>query len=210
VLLKDQPDVRAFESVTLYKSNIIRDEARTLGYPFIMFYNGKRPKRECIGMAVSNDLRHWLRYGVEPVIDNVDGISGDPQIVRMGDAESPTSNWVPTRNPSRVGDPSALGSPLWVMHYFGAFWKGSPTPNSALGGPKPKAFDTFACSYDLAHWTKWDGPHLIEPSEPWDETFAHKPWVIRHEDTVYHFYCAVGNRGRVIALATSRPIEPPD
>lgn len=181
VLSKDQTDVRPFESVTLYKSNIIHDESQTLGYPFVMFYNGKRPKRECIGMAVSKDMRHWLRFGAGPVIDNGDGISGDPQIVRMGDAASPTPN-------------SALESPLWVMHYFGAFWK-------------PKAFDTFACSYDLAHWTKWDGPHLIEPSEPWDETYAHKPWVIRHQNVVYHFYCAVGSRGRVIALATSEPIE---
>lgn len=32
--------------------------------------------------------------------------------------------------------------PVWVMHYFGAFGK-------------PKAFDTFACSYDLAHWTQY-------------------------------------------------------
>jgi hypothetical protein len=60
-------------------------------------------------------------------------------------------------------------------------------------------------SYDLARWTKWTGPHLIEPSEPWDDTFAHKPWVIKHNDIVYHFYCAVGNQGRVIALATSKP-----
>lgn len=168
ILSPMQPDVRPFEKITLYKSNIIHDPSETLGYPFVMFYNGKQPNRECIGMAVSKDMRNWLRFGADPVIDNGDGISGDPQIVRMGD--------------------------LWVMYYFGAFWK-------------PKAFDTFACSYDLTHWTRWEGPHLIEPSEPWDETYAHKPWVILHEGTVYHFYCAVGSRGRVIALATSKPLE---
>jgi predicted GH43/DUF377 family glycosyl hydrolase len=167
VLSRDQPDVRPFEAVTLYKSNVIHDPAQTLGYPFVMFYNGKRPGRECIGMAVSKDMRQWLRFGADPVIDNGNGISGDPQITRLGD--------------------------VWVMHYFGAFWK-------------PKAFDTFACSYDLAHWTKWTGQHLIEPSEPWDATFAHKPWVIKHDGVVYHFYCAVGDRGRVIALATSKPL----
>ena len=48
-------------------------------------------------MAVSNDMVHWTRYGDEPVIDNGKGISGDPQVVRMGD--------------------------LWVMFYFGAGWK---------------------------------------------------------------------------------------
>jgi predicted GH43/DUF377 family glycosyl hydrolase len=168
VLSRDQADVRPWESLTQYKSNIIRDPERSLGYPFVMFYNGKaKGSPERIGMAVSNDMRHWLRYGSEPVIDNQTGISGDPQVVRMGD--------------------------VWVMFYFGAFWR-------------PKAFDTFACSYDLVHWTKWDGPDLVAPSEPYDETYAHKPWLVKHDGIVYHFYCAVGNQGRVIALATSEEL----
>jgi predicted GH43/DUF377 family glycosyl hydrolase len=125
---------------------------------------------ERIGMAVSRDMRHWTRYGAGPVVDNGYGISGDPQIVRMGD--------------------------LWVMFYFGAFWR-------------PHAFDTFACSRDLVHWTPWEGPSLVSPSEAWDATFAHKPWVILHDGVVYHFYCAVGDQGRAIALATSRPLKPP-
>lgn len=170
VLSRDQPDVREFELLTQYKSNIIHDKEERLGYPFVMFYNGKPPKGyERIGMAVSQDMRHWLRFGKDPVIDNGSGISGDPQITRMGD--------------------------VWVMFYFGAFWK-------------PKAFDTFACSYDLVHWTRWTGPHLIEPSEPWDETFAHKPWIIKDDGVVYHFYCAVGDKGRAIALATSKDLAP--
>ncbi|HSV15600.1 MAG TPA: hypothetical protein VLI90_15170, partial [Tepidisphaeraceae bacterium] len=167
VLAPSDADVRPFERKTLYKSNIIRDESRSLGAPFVMFYNGKQegPGAERIGIALSNDMTHWRRFGAGPVIDNGPrGISGDPQIVRMGD--------------------------LWVMFYFGHVWK-------------PKAFDTFACSYDLVNWTKWNGPHLVEPSEPWDATFAHKPWVIRWEGTVYHFYCAVGNEGRAIAVASS-------
>lgn len=170
VLSRDQEDVRAWESLTQYKSNIIYDPDRALGYPFVMFYNGK-PKGgpERIGMAVSDDMQLWHRYGTEPVIDNGKGISGDPQIVRMGD--------------------------VWVMFYFGAFWR-------------PKAFDTFACSYDLVHWTKWGGPDLVAPSEPFDETYAHKPWLIKHHDVVYHFYCAVGDQGRVIALATSQDLRP--
>jgi predicted GH43/DUF377 family glycosyl hydrolase len=71
------------------------------------------------------------------------------------------------------------------------------------------AFDTFACSHDLKHWTKWEGEPLIRPSEPFDCIHAHKPWVIKHDGVVYHYYCAVG-RGedgkevRGIALATSK------
>ena len=173
MLSRDQPDARPFEKETLYKSQIIRDPAESLGYPFVMYYNGKiKSGYEKIGMAVSKDMVHWKRYGDDAVVangeDKQNGISGDPQIVRMGD--------------------------LWVMFYFGAFWK-------------PKAFDTFACSHDLVHWTKWEGPHLVEPSEPWDETYAHKPWLLKHDGVVYHYYCAVGSQGRVIALATSQDMR---
>ncbi|MHC4387942.1 MAG: glycoside hydrolase family protein, partial [Planctomycetota bacterium] len=165
-----QPDAREFETLKLYKSNIIHDEDQSLGYPFVMFYNAKQKATgvERIGMAVSKDMIHWERFGDKPVIDNFKGISGDPQITRIGD--------------------------VWVMFYFGAFWR-------------PQAFDTFACSYDLVNWRKWEGPDLIEPSEPWDKKYAHKPWMIKHRDIVYHFYCAVGDRGRVIALATSKPMK---
>ncbi|MBP7051746.1 MAG: DUF3826 domain-containing protein [Phycisphaerae bacterium] len=176
VLRPDDADARPFETGTLFKSFVFRDEAATLGAPFVMYYNARPPRGdETIGIAISQDLRTWRRYGHDPVVVNPRPpdlkhgvISGDPQIVRMGD--------------------------LWVMFYFGAFWK-------------PKAFDTFAASTDLVHWTHWDGPHLIEPSEPWDEEFAHKPWVLKHDGVVYHFYCAVGDQGRAIALATSRPME---
>jgi predicted GH43/DUF377 family glycosyl hydrolase len=171
VLSPTQPDVRDFERKTLYRANIILDSAETLGHPFVMFYNGKQDGKhgiERIGMAVSEDMVHWTRFGREPVIDNLTGISGDAQVVRMND--------------------------LWVMFYFGHRWK-------------PKAFDTFACSHDLVHWTKWEGPHLIEPSEDpeaFDSTFAHKPWMIKHDGVVYHFYCAVKKSERTIALATSK------
>ena len=169
VLAAEQSDSRYWEKLTLYKSNIIYDRENRLGFPFVMFYNAKtKSGYERIGMAVSNDMLHWQRYGVEPVIDNGTGLSGDPQVCRIGD--------------------------IWVMFYFGAFWQ-------------PNAFDTFACSYDLVHWTKWQGPHLIEPTESWDEKYAHKPWIINHNNVVYHFYCAVGDEGRVIAVAMSENLH---
>jgi predicted GH43/DUF377 family glycosyl hydrolase len=170
VLSRDQADARVWEKLTLYKSNIILDKQRTLGWPLVMFYNAKTVSGyERIGMAVSSNMVDWVRLGAAPVIDNGKGISGDPQLVRLDD--------------------------LWVMFYFGAFWR-------------PGAFDTFACSRDLAHWTRWAGPDLVAPSEPWDKTYAHKPWVVKHEGVVYHFYCAVGDQGRVIGLATSRAFKP--
>jgi predicted GH43/DUF377 family glycosyl hydrolase len=169
VLSPHQSDVRGFEIKTLYKSQIIHDPSESLGWPFIMYYNGKlKNGYEQIGMAVSKDMVHWSRYGTNSVVVNGEakkrGMSGDPQIVKIGD--------------------------VWVMFYFGAGWA-------------PQAFDTFACSYDLVHWTKWSGENLIQPSEPYDKTYAHKPWVLKYNGVVYHFYCAVGNQGRVIAVATS-------
>ena len=85
---------------------------------------------------------------------------------------------------------------LYTLFYFGAFWDN-----------KPYAFDRFACSYDLIHWTNWTGEDLIKPSEPYDSIYAHKPFVLKWKGVVYHFYTAVGNAGRVIALATSKPLN---
>lgn len=99
-----------------------------------------------------------------------------------------------------TGDPyiQKIGD-LYVLFYFGAFWHGTHG-----------AFNRFACSYDLIHWTDWTGPDLIESSEPYDEVFAHKSFVIKYKGTVYHFYCAVDKKGRrAIALATSKPMPAP-
>lgn len=177
-LATTDPDARPFEKSTLYKSFVVDDPDRSLGARFVMYYNAKhekKPQYESIGMAVSDDMVNWRRYGSGPVVANgVPGrgfaISGDPMIRRIGD--------------------------LWVMFYFGCAWK---------AGVKG-AFDTFAVSRDMVRWTKWEGAPLVSPSEPWDAQHAHKPWVIRHDGVTYHFYCAVGSKGRVLALATSKPV----
>lgn len=93
-----------------------------------------------------------------------------------------------------IGDAQILKyGDLYIMLYF-VFTKG-------------RTYDTFACSYDLVHWTKWNGEHLIGSSEPYDEGFAHKPCVVVENGVVYHYYCAVNHKNeRTIALATSRPM----
>lgn len=169
VLLPEDDNARWFETDKIYKSSVIRDTENHTDYPFLMYYNAKGDTAtyESIALAGSQDMIKWERIGEEPLITRRAGICGDAQIVRMGD--------------------------LYVMFYFGAFWK-------------PGAFERFACSYDLVHWTDWQGPDLIAPSEDYDQTYAHKPWVIKWEGVVYHFYNAVSSEGRVIALATSVPI----
>ncbi|MGM0532359.1 MAG: glycosylase [Bacteroidota bacterium] len=169
VLLPEDKNARWFENNVIYKSSVIKDTERLTGHRFVMYYNAKGDTAtyESIGMAVSDDMRHWERFGEDPVISEYEGICGDAQIVKIED--------------------------LYVMFYFGAFWK-------------PGAFERFACSRDLKHWTKWKGKDLIAPSKDYDRKYAHKPWVIKWQGTVYHFYTAVGEYGRVIALATSEDL----
>jgi len=170
VLSPDDKDSRWFEKGTIFKSTVIRDEEKLTGHPFAMYYNarGDTAKYESIGMAVSEDMINWKRLGSEPLITRYKGICGDAQIVKIKN--------------------------IYVMFYFGAFWK-------------PGAFERFACSYDLINWTDWDGEDLIAPSAEYDKVYAHKPWVIKWHGIVYHFYNAVGNEGRVIALATSEDLK---
>jgi predicted GH43/DUF377 family glycosyl hydrolase len=171
-------NARWWENSTIYKTWVLLDEEKTTGHPFVMYYNARgdslNPKRgaERIGMAVSDDMVNWERFGEDPVINHHKGISGDAVIQKIDD--------------------------VWVMFYFGAFW---PTRKDH------DAFNRFACSYDLVHWTEWEGEDLIAPSEPYDNWFAHKSYVVKHEGVVYHFYCAVNrNQDRGIAVATSKDL----
>ena len=90
------------------------------------------------------------------------------------------------------GDPQILlWNDIYIMIYF-----------VVQGG---KAFNTFACSYDLVHWTKWQGKSLIESELEWENVYAHKPWMVVDNGIVYHFYCAVNDKGeRFIAVASSK------
>ena len=83
------------------------------------------------------------------------------------------------------------------MFYFSAFNPSRPY----------KAFNTFACSYDMVTWDDWEGDDLIFPTKQYDELFAHKSYLVKHDGVVYHFYCAVNNADqRGIAVATSKPM----
>lgn len=169
ILSPEDNDVRWFENKTIYKSLVIKDTLAHTGHEYVMYYNAKgEGDFESIGMAVSDDMMSWKRFGEDPVITRNKGICGDAQIAKFND--------------------------VYIMFYFGAFWK-------------PGAFERFACSYDLINWTDWQGRDLIASSESYDNTYAHKPWVIKNNEVVYHFYNAVGDEGRVIALATSKDLK---
>jgi predicted GH43/DUF377 family glycosyl hydrolase len=172
-------DARAFEKKTIYKHYVVEDPSRRLGGRFVDFYNGKQ-------------MGTWQERIGMAVSDDL--LSWR----RVGDK--------PVVDDCQPGRPAISGDPMirrigdvWVMFYFGYLWR---------AGEKG-AFDTFACSRDLIHWTKWTGEPLLRPSEPFDRVHAHKPWVLKHNGVVYHFYCAVGDSGRAVALATSHPLPNP-
>ncbi|MBQ9656603.1 MAG: beta-galactosidase [Prevotella sp.] len=204
-------DAQWWEQLTQYKStvyemkkvkgkvkNALPKELRK--YRFIMFYNagGVNPennlKAERIGIALSNDLKEWKRYDQNPVYSHEAAgiITGDAQIVCMKQEARDKSN-----HTSHLLPLTSQFSPLYVMFYFSAY-----NPDR-----KYNAYNTFAVSRDLVHWQDWTGPDLIIPSKPYDEMFAHKSYVVKHDGVVYHFYCAVNNdQQRGIAVATSVPM----
>lgn len=111
VLASYDKDVRWWENRNkLFKSYVIEDKQMLTGHRFVMYYNAvgdslpnNKPTRwyERIGMAVSDDMVSWKRFQTEPVVHHSRGITGDPQIQKIGNT--------------------------WVMFYFGAFWKGRET-----------------------------------------------------------------------------------
>lgn len=170
-------DVSWWDTRTLYKSTIIWDKSQRIGYPFVMYYNAK-------GKDTLDPKRETERIGMAVSKDMV-------HWKRFG------KNPVLDHQHGITGDPyiQKIGN-VWVMFYFGAWW-----------GPTPGAFNRFACSYDLIHWTDWKGPNLIEPSEPYDDQYAHKTSIVKYKGIVYHFYCATNKANqRGIALATSKDL----
>jgi len=163
----------------LFKSSVIEDKEKLTGYRFVMYYNAvgdsllnnkKTRWYERIGMAVSDDMRHWKRFKTDPVVHHPVGITGDGVIQRINDT--------------------------WVMFYFGAFWQ-----------DRKGSFNRFAASNDLVNWTDWTGDNLVESSEPYDDMYAHKSFVLKHKGVVYHFYCAVNKKDqRGIAVVTSKDL----
>lgn len=92
----------------------------------------------------------------------------------------------------------------WVMFYCGFDWN--------------HAQDGVAISDDMLHWTKCPVPILPygKPGEL-DATHAHKPCMIYHDGSLWHFYCAVrpteteeekrlyGHEFRCLTVARSTP-----
>ena len=172
-------DAQWWEKLVQYKSTIYDDPQSTLGKRFVIFYNagGINPKNKLKAERIGIALSNDLKKWTR--------YNGNPVFANeiggiiTGDAQI-----------AKMDD-------LYVMFYFKAY-----DPSR-----KYNAFNTFAVSRDLVNWQRWDGPDLIAPSKSYDEMFAHKSYVVKHDGVVYHFYCAVNNhQQRGIAVATSVPM----
>ena len=183
-------DAQWWEKLTQYKSTVyeLKDERRkTTGglpdelrkYRFLMFYNagGINPANQLKAERIGIALSNDLKRWKRYKGNPV--YSHEAPGIITGDAQI-----------VRMDD-------LYVMFYFSAY-----NPDR-----KYAAYNTFSVSRDLIHWQDWAGPDLITPSKPYDEMFAHKSYVVKHNGVVYHFYCAVNNdQQRGIAVATSVPM----
>lgn len=177
VLMPTDQDARWYDNSVMYKSSVIWDKSESTGHPFVMYYNAR-------GDSVNPGRgAERINMAVSDDMENWKRYGNQPLINHhvgiSGDAVI-----------QKIDD-------VWVMFYFGAFWKDKDHA----------AFNRFACSYDLVNWTEWEGQDLIAPSEPYDEVFAHKSFVVKHDGIVYHFYCAVNeDHDRGIAVATSKDL----
>lgn len=177
VMTPEEKKAQWFEKIIQYKSSVFEDESKKLGKRFVMFYNAG-------GIHPESKIKAE-RIGIA-LSDNMKSWTRYP------------GNPVFSHDEGITGDAHIQKmDDLYVMFYFGAFRESRPY----------KAFNTFACSYDLINWTDWKGDDLIIPSKSYDNLFAHKSSVVVHKGVVYHFYCGVNNDDqRGIAVSVSIPM----
>jgi predicted GH43/DUF377 family glycosyl hydrolase len=144
-----------------------------------MFYNAKDkgdPWVEQTGLATSTDLLHWEKHRGNPIL-------------KVG----PPGSW-----DSRFASDPVLCTieGAWHLFYYGFDGR--------------HASDGVALSSDgsLVSWQKSAANPILSPGPPgsYDSVHAHKPFVLEHEGVYYHYYCAVSETERTIALATSKPL----
>ena len=195
-------DGESWEHGGLYRPDLLLDKGT-----YYLYYNAKTdtlPKsegggwHEQTGVATSTDLKRWTRYAGNPILRNGPrGSATWPASNPLHDQTPPTTD---ARDSRFASNPYVIkNGSEYAMFYFG------------FGYQRPgRACEMLAVGSDPLHFTK-QSEILIDTGLPGsiDETFAHKPSVIYHEGSLYHFYCAVSgkypNEVRGIGVARSRP-----
>lgn len=214
--------------------NLKKVNGRYLGAYFATPYSGYESGAGVIGLCWSRDLHHWeveppcllpqdgaeweraglykaciLEYrGLYHIFYNAKNLPTDWH-EQIGVATSrDLKTWV--RNPAnpilRNGPPGSFDERFssdpcvlkykkeWSIFYYGLDRKGV-------------ARDLLAFSRDMVHIRKCKGALIVPgPKGTVDSIYSHKPSIIAHQGTLYHFYCAVSHKhGRGISVAASRP-----
>jgi predicted GH43/DUF377 family glycosyl hydrolase len=195
-------DGAPWEHGGLYRPDLLLDRGT-----YYLYYNAKTdplPKsqgggwHEQTGVATTTDLKKWTRSPLNPILRNGPrGSATYPVTNPLHDQTPPVSD---SRDSRFASNPFVVKNGReYAMFYFG------------FGYQRPgRACEMLALGNDPFHFTKVPEV-LIDTGAPGsiDETFAHKPSVIFHQGTLYHFYCAVSgqypNEARGIAVARSRP-----
>jgi predicted GH43/DUF377 family glycosyl hydrolase len=167
-----QQDKKDWEKDCIYQPWLVEHQGT-----YYNFYNAANGNPEQMGLALSNDLTHWVRYPFNPVIRNRKGgydetMASDGKIFHDGDH--------------------------WVMFYFGAGKGGHRNGAHILA-----AFsrDLVHWTVDPEPLYKAGG----HPSGL-DKQYAHKISLVYNpkNETFYMFYCATGTKGRAIGLIKSK------
>lgn len=202
------------------------------GFPFKGYENG--PGK--IGLALSDDIFSWKKMGVilEPEDEfpwEAGGLYQPFPLLYGADfylfynAKNKETNWTEqigvalSQNSQLLKWEKYKDNPIlpvgsrgsWDSRFVSDPWVTSIAGNWHMfyyGFDGAHAQDGVALSDDLFHWEKSPFNPILEYGEPgsYDEFHAHKPCVIFKGGIYYHFYTAVGSRGRCIALATSVPL----
>lgn len=202
------------------------------GYPFKGYENG--PGK--IGLAVSSDLLHWRKFGIilepEKRFDwEAGGLYQPFPLINKGrfylfyNAKNNEAEWIEQTGVAFSNDPEFLrwekyeenpilpvGPPgSWDSRFASDPWViriGDKWHMFYYGFDGVHAQDGLAISKNLLKWDKSPFNPILEYGEPgsYDEVHAHKPCVVFKGGIYYHFYTAVGSKGRCIALATSVPL----
>jgi hypothetical protein len=191
----------AWEYGGLYRPDLLLDRGT-----YYLHYNAKTdplPKsegggwHEQTGVATSTDLKHWVRSPLNPILRN--GVRGSATYPVTNPVHDQTPPAPDSRDSRFASNPYVVkNGSRYAMFYFG------------FGYQRPgRACEMLALGDDPVHVTKV--PEILidtGAAGSVDETFAHKPSVIYHQGTLYHFYCAVAGKYpdevRGIAVARSR------
>lgn len=182
ILHPNDPSAAPWEQGGLYKPCLVEEHGI-----YYLFYNAKTRK---LPKAQGGGWHEQTGVATSADLVRWKRYSGNP-ILSNGPANS---SW----DDRFASDPAVYrNGKQWAMFYYGFNFQG-------------KARDLLALGKDPFHFAKVDKIIIdVGPAGSVDETFAHKPSLVYHGGSLYHFYCAVSGKWpqevRGISVARSTP-----